>query len=415
MTKQLTIEMGYDVYSRPSSPAKAYSSKLSVLIDEYEKGLLRIPQFQRLDVWDKMRKVGWSRAIKARVTIPAFFKYDIEGKGIYYLADGCQRLYTTLQILQSPEEYGFVTFEEVDFHISNCDISIVEMSCKSHDQGYQHFVSLNSKGTILMPMDVHKGKLVSENALAPSNWIYGNINHWMRERMSIIVRRPNKPKSKALNAEIRSNLALLLQYLSKTDKRTFWNVASLSDSSNETPVEQLLAEFIAQMGRDEIEDQIGYFLDFISQSVQLIKAAIAKKNGKEGHAISPGLARHLLHFCVYCRNTKFPNKDKIAYVEGIINVSSTGNARLVLQDKNGVIIDSPNIQSDSLSKTGQLCEFLGINWEKKDTRKSHSALLKGMENSHFEAFSKVGNGETFPEAAPYNRMRGTNSVEDTPK
>ena len=402
--------IGRELYATPTKRVILQTATLKMLVDEYDNGLLQVPNFQRDHVWDDSRKKGWARSIREGTTIPVFFVYNIKNSSVYYLADGCQRLYTTMEILSEYDRYGFSSFEEVETFISRDPISIARMSCDTDKEGYQIFVDLNSKGTFATPSEVYKGVMVGNAPSSPIAQLYGDINPLMRERLSVITKQPVRPTRKQRNLEIRSNLALFLQYSSGMKDRNFWDVAS-NDILRQTPVETALLAFLEGKNREEIEKMISSFLSFISQSVQLIRQCVDEKyNNQVGHILSNGFTRHLLHFCVYCRNTKFRTEDKVRYIEGVLKASN-GNSRLNFQNDDGVIELMVTANTDDLSHTGLICRHLGIPWDEFiEARKRNGYIQRGLDDSHFEPFSSAGNGETFPEPASLNRARGANPV-----
>lgn len=379
---------------------------LGQFVDEYKKGLLLIPKFQRDNIWNASRKKQWSETVRGKGIIPSFIVYQIKGQGAFYLCDGYQRLCTTLEILNYPSEYGFISVDDVSAHLYTVSVCIQPTYFDSQDEAYKWFRLINSQGVTLSPSELLKGELVNDSCPLGSR-AFEEAEEWIRPSLFNVCNGKKKGENIRIygNRRKRAAFALFYQFTSQSKTSSFWDYADKEVKEGGIALETLLAGLLNTMTPSQMDDAVSAFTRHIENYTAVIRTFVDEITPKS--PISPGLYYHLMHFTIYAKNNNIRAAKVLEVLKFLLRNSQRFTARI--NYSSGDELFSITLATDTLTNLWKVLERNGIELERPN-RNRKAALMPGYDQSHKLPFAHYGENETIPEPSVINRSRGANPI-----
>jgi hypothetical protein len=389
---------------------------LAELVKAYQSGGWQLPNFQRDFVWPHYKIRTWAETIvdQRRIRLGVIVSYQLvtDQRNQYpvYIADGRQRLEATVRFMDNPRRYGFdLTREQARAYCNSYYVVVQHNHFTSHDEGLWAFQALNL-GTTVVPAEFYKGELTR----LPNGaylWdvvpiIVDKVSHHLCTKVTTHKHR---------SVLHRDSLALFYQYASGTDAMEFWNVATsmVRPGQDHKVIEPLLARFVENRSRDELEHLVKAFQRFLEGSTALIEQLLRETEHPNGTAMSPTVYRWLVHTSIWRKNINASEtlqeelfRKILEHMRRYPRISS----RFELPDSTGILIPIMLSPQGIRATLPILCRAFNIDLYQPPRRAKNRSGAPGYDQSHVESFAEHGEGETILEPAPRNRARGRQSA-----
>lgn len=386
-------------------------------VEDYTRGILAEPDYQREFVWDIDRqKALIAKVLRNRFVPAAITTYTIGEHKTVFLEDGKQRLTTLSRARQHPADFG-LTADDVDALMESA-VSVHRYVWDNHDEAMRDFQALNSQGTGLTPYELYRGEIEKTDN---GKYLYPAVRQAVAEISARVSGIPVS-KSKAMDMTNTKNrkragqlsrgaLGLFYMWLTgKTGGKTETQILNSKISPNVTPIEVKTFEAIKDMSRKELENKVKHFCDYLEKLAALIQEIVYRRGPVQAKKKwDEQTVRAIFVAGVHVKNRKDLHlEDFIAAVEWYLDRCQNKDkwcSRFSSADESGVE-SSVRMSQGNLSWLQIAAKHAGPNLIKK-----RNAEVKGVEpKSGFHRSHKkpvgIGDGETIPESGLINMSRG---------
>lgn len=389
----------------PSENVGEYPISLWMMIEDFRDHTLVIPPFQRGRVWPSLKIKDWGKSVINKQALGVLVTYQINGSGAKFLADGLQRMYATLDLLDSPQSFGLsYDRQQMERFVRTFRITVQHRHYGSHTEAMVGFQNLN-KGTSADPYEYYHGVM----GLDPRGMeVVDHVGNILRSRESSLFDVKNREREHKL---MRDAYALFHQFISGTDRKSWAGIGSSQIASNDKPVEQVLTDYFDEFNLtvSDIRGWLSRFETFVNEHYAELEKLVNFKAG-----CSPTLARYILHVDIWSHNTKKKPaiyRDFVTKLFGHLSAYSVYPSRFVLP--NTEPLETISLQFGTMRTLTILSRALQVDWEESPPRrKKQMAVRPGYHESHLLPFSEYGNGETVEEPARWNRQRGARPMSE---
>lgn len=363
------------------------------------------PPFQRDYVWKPDQARSFVETIMRRQAIGVIVTYQLldemdNGNFATWLADGVQRLTTTLRYMQNPGAYGFdYGPNEAEGYCQAFSMPVQHRHYKDHSEAMDAFQIIN-QGTQVTLAEFYKGILT----------LGGRQSQWVESEIPAIVETvespfysKSTPKRSQVSTRRRDCFGLFLQYISEDTRKTFWNVSGKKGK----PVEECLLDELKKQrwSQEQLQKRAEQFKTCLSEQAALIRDAIREVGQPDGKPFLPACFRWWLHLGIYRKNKSIPIATHRALLLKFLDHAKSYNkfsSMLDFQDgeKNVRII----LKTDSLTDLPRIATYLNVQYAKPS--RQTSSVKRGHQRSHVHPVSQYGEGQTVIEPSLLNRARG---------
>lgn len=392
-----------DFIEQPLMDRGQFEVPLLYLIQQMKGYKLQIPHFQRSLVWNKQKQHDWFDTVIGGDAIGVIVTYQLEYPEVgqhypVYIADGYQRIMSTINVLDNPKKYDFnVSVEKLNSYVERFRVVQQHRVYSSHDSAYKAFQNIN-RGTSISPAEYYKGLLTYSQ---DGRHVYESVYNTLRTHSALVSRFKKSVNRATESKEQRTALALFYLYVSNSVGVSLWKVGkSAIDVGDDAPIEKRISDWLQNCG--DVSKILEDYSQYIAQQTSLIRFCLDSVNG-DGSAITFGFYSCLIALGIWKKNNNFSvDWYKIA-LEKLIKASPMGSTSL--HDIEG---NRAPLSVQDIGHTLHILRKYGIEIPKKRDRKPQTVI--GYDNSHYRSFNKYGEGDTFIEPAPLNRSRGEKNV-----
>jgi hypothetical protein len=401
------MQSSFDVYETPEKQSGSSQIELLTLVKRFQKDEILIPHFQRPYVWKPEKLVQYIQTVITRTSIGVFVTYQEKGGGATFLADGLQRLTSAKRFLEDPQHYGFdFDSRQSELYLEAFVVDVQHRIYRNHAEAMMAFHRLNN-GTSLTPAEYYKG-ILSGNELGQI--ILKSVPAVVDRHALNLV--PSKIRGRGHDSKmLRDAISIFFQYISDWPHKYFWDASSTKLIDPGKSMETKLIDFLSEQRftRDDVQKKIGDFDRYVASTSRTIESVI-ESTGQRYKPMSPALYRWILHLSLWTKNNKRPQGLFVEFLERTLSEQKTQKsmtARFAIAGTDPIVTVSTAI--NSLNDMPKMCRIFDIPLDQGRKRKQEDAL-DGMHNSHIRPFALFGEGETFPEAAKLNQIRGKKEV-----
>lgn len=374
---------------------------------------LLVPRFQRDYIWRRKKLIEWVETVIANTAVGVIVTYQINGEGPFFLADGFQRLTSTVKFMKNPMAFGFpFGTAQASNYCQAFFIPVQHRHYETHEFAMVAFQNLN-KGTQATPAEYHKGELcLEESGLGEE--LYKKIV----KSVEIVEAMKLSGKGRGRNAEskaLRDCLGLFYQYTTNASIVTFYNVGKIQN--DKVSIESRLRNLMEneRWSAEDIKQKIKNFQTFLAGQIALFES-ICRETEQEGKAFSLTVVRWLFHLAIWRRNTGRSVETYHEFLRRLFNFFkkyATFTSRIEVDVLDSNFREVITLGLDKLGNLKALSRLFEVPlWEEKKNRRKQSNAALGYHRSHIDPFSQHGEGETILEPAPLNLSRGAKSIED---
>lgn len=381
--------------------------ELWTMAQRLANGDVQVPVFQREFVWQSWRIGDWLTSVIEKRAIGVIVTYQVRpGSGIF-LADGLQRLTSTLRIHGCPEEFG-APFSPAQWqkYCEQMDITVQHRHYDSHAEAMRAFQDLN-QGTAATAAEYYKGELV----LAPhGNEVYKTIPSIIdtcQKQAGVAVKTNDR---ESLSTVLRDTFALFYQYTSCTEALSFGVSRSKARRPGHHCVERELGSLLSTMNGASFLQQVKAFESYVANLTEMI---IANKQqlGLAEMTMSIGLYRWLLHLGIWRKNAKRYVDDYNLLMHKMFQALSgfpSLRAQFVLP--NTTPAEPIGLHTTDLNQIRSICQAFDVQRLIDGKTTKRRITRPGLDNSHLMPLSTHGEGPTVYEPSSLNRARGAKPI-----
>lgn len=267
-----------------SHNVRCVNYRVREVVEDYERGTLAEPHYQREFVWDILRqkalvaKILRNRFVPAAVTI-----YTIDEHPTTFLEDGKQRITTLSLARKNPADFD-LTPSDVDA-LMESELSVHKYVWGSHDEAMHDFQALNSQGTGLIPYELYRGEIEKTDN---GKYLYPAVRQAVAEissrisgipvSKSKVVDMTNTKNRKRAGQLARGALGLFYMWLTgKTAGKKETQIFNAAIRPNITPIEVKTFLAIKDMTRKELEQKVRNFCDYLEKLSATVQEIVYKR------------------------------------------------------------------------------------------------------------------------------------------
>lgn len=396
------------------------------LVERYENGIIQLPEFQREYVWTPFKGRKWTnRIVSKRNVHVGIVTYQIlnpkTGKhdGSVFLADGRQRIETTRDFPVDPLRFGHeFGVDMAKEYVYAFPIPHSHVWYKDHTEAMHDFQDMQL-GTELTPAQYHRGAITLDLIIGKD--IYWTIVEVVKSTDKLMGTRYPITSDKQ-SKFIRDAIALFLQYISKTDRKGFWDVsvARVDRAVKGNSVEEELVKYIkdTKLTSKMLHNEIKNFENYLSMVTAEIKA-VMQSYGLGGTSVSQVVIRSFYHLALYRKNTgyasisDFKNLIKAVFDSTTRTTAKKVSTGLAITQPDGTIEITSAISLSSLSPYKRIADHYGIRFfQKKRENKNRQAAME-FHRSHKNVLANMNedDNDVVYEPALSNMSRGAKPMD----
>lgn len=398
-------------------------------VEDYENKALFLPEHQKLrgDVWNDQKKRDWW----AKIELTYELSKKAENRNRMHQLSG---LITTYELEDDPKRITYLndganrTIHSILAYIADCkskdqdylpvlrNIQITEQHLlyKNKEEAIQDYIDLNSKGTMATPYEILSCRFISGLDNYETIWspIFKRI-HEVVDSNLLVLGYKGKGKRETAHKMKRDNLALFTRFAAADKSK--WSpcvTTPLIDFSKKrhTAVEDALLELCQEKGSLNIKNALDNFDRFLSKYIGFYRQ-VQQEYGRHNEVNTLTAIRWWLTYSIYHSNNGFDPDTLVLFTRKLFELHG-GKTTMIYKSEKGENTNI-NAQLQQLGNITTVYRALGLTTEEveeRETRKRGKSLVPGLVNSHIKAFSYHGNGETIPENALENALRGSRDM-----
>jgi len=384
---------------------------------------LTLPAHQRADVWPKEKIEGWFKSIREASEDNGLLSgmittYRIKSASKSrnrYINDGAQRIVFNLPKFQD----RCSSQKEFDDILSKVKITEQSVVYDNEEEAINNFIDLN-KGTICTPFELTRSIFVahlSSNTMFETVWdpIFNQLNTVVSDSLvrigckNDVIRTPQNSRE-MIHKKMRDNLLLFYIFLTEDASRIRYKPASSSikDWESQTKVETELASLFKRKGAPWVTKRLESFRLFLERATSFYHQ-IWIETISETEAPTPVHIRWWFQVYLALNHSKMKVANIRKFTKALI-AQTKGKTTLYY---GGEDRKHSSIGLGDLSKITAVFNILGLSELNSDVPikcKKSKSLRVGYVNSHINAYSAHGDGETVPENAVENAARSARDM-----
>lgn len=382
------------------------------IVDLYRRHQILKPPHQRDLVWKDIKRRNWIKRLQDRKRpCGTVVTYQLtEGAdACVYLNDGLQRISTTLEYIENPQNYGD-SVDRAEKITRACTMTLQHRLYKTPEEAVITFQEVNL-GTSLTPYEFFKGTLSYLPNHQGIDRALDKLHRLMPETQNKLIYCRTKVQRERDHCFKRHDYLMLYRFISENKELSSYRVATKDTQQARLcpAIELMLVPMLKEMAQSELERNIGMLSELVKRETALMETIWFDQLGHpSGSGISITLYRWILECAILRRNC---NVSISAWEQFVYRLLDKGKGKAqVITDEGHYTVGLGNP-----SHLKGVCDLIGSNFHDElmsRRKRPHSSLRAGYDNSHIKPFSIYGNGETIPEPAGINRARGARSIED---